>query len=256
MIVYFSGTGNSRYIAEYLADALDDAVLSVGDYTKSGAVPVLASEKPWVFVAPVYVSSPAAAMLDFIRSGSFSGEKRAWFIVDGAGEKSASSAYAKRLCRRKGLTYMGTASLAMPQNYLLYFKMRTEDEIQTMLSSARERLAVLADTLRAERPFEGKTASAAEYLMTEAVRRLYYRFFMSAKPFYATDACIACGKCVSVCPYANVRLAEGRPVWGKRCTHCMACIHSCPVHAVEYGRRTAGKPRYICERYEKERTEV
>lgn len=256
MVVYFSGTGNSRYIAEYLADALHDETFDVGVCTRGETVSTLASEKPWIFVAPVYVSAPAKAMLDFVKNTTFSGEKRAWFLADGAGEKSAASAYAERLCRRKGFSYMGTASLAMPQNYLLYFRMKTEDEIDAMLTRARTRLRGFAAAVRDGLPFEGKTASAAEYLMTEAVRVLYYRFFMSAKPFHATDACVGCGKCASVCPYANIRIAENRPAWGKNCTHCMGCINACPTRAIEYGNRTAGKPRYTCAVYEKDGAEV
>lgn len=42
---------------------------------------------------------------------------------------------------------------------------------------------------------------------------------------------------------------EGGPVWGKRCTHCMACICGCPAEAIEYGKRTVGKRRYYNEGY-------
>jgi NAD-dependent dihydropyrimidine dehydrogenase PreA subunit len=35
------------------------------------------------------------------------------------------------------------------------------------------------------------------------------------------------------------------PVWGKECTQCLACIHRCPVQAIEYGKATIGKRRYV-----------
>ena len=41
-------------------------------------------------------------------------------------------------------------------------------------------------------------------------------------------------------------MQEGRPVWGNRCTHCMACISGCPARAIEYGSATRGKARYQC----------
>lgn len=44
-------------------------------------------------------------------------------------------------------------------------------------------------------------------------------------------------------------IKEGGPVWGKRCTHCMACICGCPAEAIEYGKRTVGKRRYYNEGY-------
>lgn len=46
----------------------------------------------------------------------------------------------------------------------------------------------------------------------------------------------------------NIRLENGKPVWGKECTHCMACICYCPAEAIEYGKKSFGKPRYQFEK--------
>ena len=58
--------------------------------------------------------------------------------------------------------------------------------------------------------------------------------------------CTGCGACVRACMLNNVSLTDGRPVWGKNCTHCMACICGCPQKAIEYGKKSVGKPRYQC----------
>lgn len=42
-------------------------------------------------------------------------------------------------------------------------------------------------------------------------------------------------------------LQNGKPVWGQDCTHCMACICYCPAEAIEYGKMSLGKPRYLFE---------
>ena len=76
---------------------------------------------------------------------------------------------------------------------------------------------------------------------------MFNRFQMSPKHFYATDSCISCKRCEKVCPVDNVKLREGRPVWGKNCTHCMACICYCPQEVIEYGKKSVGKPRYRFE---------
>ena len=39
---------------------------------------------------------------------------------------------------------------------------------------------------------------------------------------------------------------------GKNCTHCMACICYCPKEAIEYGKKSKGKPRYHFEALEKQ----
>lgn len=69
----------------------------------------------------------------------------------------------------------------------------------------------------------------------------------SSHAFTVSDACIGCGKCVQLCPLNNIRLDKDKPVWGSNCTHCMACICYCPKEAIEYGKRSVGKPRYHFE---------
>ena len=54
-----------------------------------------------------------------------------------------------------------------------------------------------------------------------------------------------------ICPLNNIHLENSKPVWGKNCTHCMACICYCPKEAIEYGRKSKGKPRYHFEALEK-----
>lgn len=42
-------------------------------------------------------------------------------------------------------------------------------------------------------------------------------------------------------------IKDHRPVWGKECTHCMACIVKCPKKAIEYGNKSKGKNRYYID---------
>ena len=83
--------------------------------------------------------------------------------------------------------------------------------------------------------------------MSCAVNPVFYRLFVKADAFYAGDQCVSCGKCAELCPLNNITLKDGKPVWGENCTHCMACICRCPVEAIEYGKKSAGKPRYYCD---------
>ena len=66
-------------------------------------------------------------------------------------------------------------------------------------------------------------------------------------PAVQADACTGCGQCVRRCPLNNITLQTGKPVWGQNCTHCMACICYCPTEAIEYGKKSLGKPRYHFE---------
>ncbi|MDO4983111.1 MAG: EFR1 family ferrodoxin [Eubacteriales bacterium] len=249
MILYFTGTGNSRYAADMLAELLDDETLDSSSYIKNGKSAEIHSEKPLVFVCPTYVAAPPPAFMDFIRAADFKGVKRAWFIMICAGAMGASAAYMKKLCREKELKFMGCEQLIMPQNYLL--KMNGKEENEQVILEAESRLGLLAQSIREGKPFTRPEPKKWEVISTRMVLKPYYKFFITAKPFYTTDRCLSCGRCASVCPLGNIRTENGRPVWGDNCTHCMACIGVCPAKAIEYGRRSQGKERYYCKKYVK-----
>ena len=60
------------------------------------------------------------------------------------------------------------------------------------------------------------------------------------------EKCTGCGLCAKLCPTCTITLHDGHPVWEDNCTHCMACITRCPAEAIEYGKKSLGKPRYRC----------
>lgn len=62
------------------------------------------------------------------------------------------------------------------------------------------------------------------------------------------NTCIGCGQCVKRCPMNNISIKDNKPVWKSCCTHCMACICYCPLEAIEYGKKSVGKPRYQFEK--------
>lgn len=54
MVFYFSGTGNSQLVAVRIAEMTGDKAVSINRYMKKGEKAVFRSERPLVFVAPVY----------------------------------------------------------------------------------------------------------------------------------------------------------------------------------------------------------
>ena len=54
MILYFTGTGNSKFVADYLAEHLNDETISMNKIIKNSEKLVCDSEKPYIVVAPIY----------------------------------------------------------------------------------------------------------------------------------------------------------------------------------------------------------
>lgn len=134
----------------------------------------------------------------------------------------------------------------MPENYIAMFNAPGEEQAKRIVEQAKPTLQECAELIVLGDIFAEKTCGFLDRLKSGAVNEGFYRFFVKADPFYVTDACIGCGKCVKNCVLNNISLANGRPAWGKECTQCMACICGCPAEAIEYGKRSRGKPRYQC----------
>ena len=52
MILYFSGTGNSEYLAKELGKALGNEVVDLFSYIKIGKSETFTSDRPFVLVSP------------------------------------------------------------------------------------------------------------------------------------------------------------------------------------------------------------
>ena len=184
MVVYFSGSGNSKYVAKRIADSLQEKLLCMNERIKSSDTgPVKTGEK-LVVVVPTYAWRIPRVVSNWIGQTEFVGAKNVWYLMSCGSGIGNADIYNRKLSEKKGLKHMGT---------------------------------------------------------------VFYPVFVKAKAFYADQTCTGCGKCVKVCPLNNVTMNNKKPVWGKHCTHCMACICHCPAEAIEYGRKSVGKPRYCFE---------
>ena len=81
MILYFSGTGNSRYAAEFLAQALGDQAEDVGLWIKEGRKGEFRADRPWVVVAPTYGWQLPHVLMAFLQTAEFSGSPMAYVVM-------------------------------------------------------------------------------------------------------------------------------------------------------------------------------
>lgn len=250
MIVYFTGTGNSRYCAELLAHRLEDTCVSAFHGIRDHIAAELTSQLPWVFVSPTYSWQAPHVFLDYLRSGTFSGSRDAYFVLTCGSDIGNAQAGLQALCKQKGFRCRGVLPVVMPENYIAMFSAPGREEALSILSAARPGLEQAANWIQAGLDFPDGKVTLMDRLKSGPVNALFYRFNVRDKPFTVSDACISCGKCEAACPLGNIRMENGRPVWGGRCTHCMACICGCPTEAIEYGRVSRGKPRYQCPPYQ------
>ena len=251
MIIYFSATGNSRFAAHLLADQLNEPITDAGAWIKNNQKGEFYSQTPWIFVAPTYSWQMPHIFADFIRETRFLDNREAYFILTCGGETGNANQEISALCKEKGLNFHGVWPTVMPDNYIIMFPSPAPDKCPQMMEKAADSLKKAADCIRKGQDFPAVPHNWLDKLKSGIVNQGFYRFQIKTTPFYTTERCTGCGKCVRLCPLNNIHLKNGQPVWGSNCTHCTACLNGCPTAAIEYGRKTKGKRRYQCPEYQK-----
>ena len=247
MILYFSGTGNSKYAAQRIADGLGDTLCSMNDRIKAGDTSPVETGSRLVIVTPTYAWRIPRLVRDWLLHTELNGATQVWFVMTCGSEIGSAGRYNQSLCREKGLSCMGTAQLIMPENYIAMFNAPQPEEARQIATKAEPDIDRAIAAIREERAFPPTRCNLYDRFMSGPVNPIFYGCFVKARAFAVGDACTGCGQCARLCPTNNITLQEGKPVWGGDCTHCMACICRCPAEAIEYGRKSIGKPRYHFE---------
>ena len=247
MILCYSGTGNSRYIAQRIADELQDNIIDLNEKIKTNNYSSIETGGDVILVVPTYAWRIPKIVSNWLYKTKFIGAKRIWFVMNCGSEIGNATKYNLMLANDKHLDYMGTKQILMPENYIAMFDAPQAEEARKIVKNAEPTIVDTIACIKAEQPFPVPRNNLYDRFMSGPVNPIFYQFFVKATAFQTDDNCIGCGQCVKNCPQNNIALENGKPIWGNQCTHCMACICYCPTEAIEYGKKSIGKPRYHFE---------
>ena len=128
MILYFSGTGNSNYVAKRIADALGDEIVNLNARIKASDTSPIETDERLIIVTPTYAWRIPRVVRDWLRKTELRGAKQVWFVMTCGSEIGNAGKYNRELCAEKGLACMGTAQIVMPENYIAMFSAPQADE--------------------------------------------------------------------------------------------------------------------------------
>ena len=222
--------------------------MNLNDRIKASDTSPVETGERVIIVTPTYAWRIPRVVRDWLRKTELRGAKRSWFVMTCGSEIGNANKYNQALCKTKHLAYMGTAEIVMPENYIAMFSVPVREKAAEIISRAEPAIDRCISCIENGERFPLPRCNLYDRFMSGPVNGLFYSLFVKADAFTAGEKCEGCGKCVTLCPLNNIALVDGRPRWGKNCTHCMACIAYCPTNAIEYGKKSVGKPRYTCEK--------
>jgi ferredoxin len=242
-IFYYTGTGNSLWVARKVADELGETVLiSIPDYRDGNKI--IPSDTIGI-VFPVYIWGIPAPVIRFVHTIKTLPESYIFAIAVNGGQVSNTLVQLKGIMANNCLNLSAGFQIMMPSNYIPWGGPGPKEAQQRHFDLALKKGIRIAESIKQKASLPVEKGPLWQRIIFTAIYKMSFpQVPKMDRQFWWDDKCNSCEICSKVCPSENITFTEGRPVWNHKCEQCFACLQWCPQEAIQYGKRT---PRY--ERY-------
>jgi flavodoxin/NAD-dependent dihydropyrimidine dehydrogenase PreA subunit len=245
MIFYFSGTGNSKHVAQKVAKETGDRLIYMTkSKLKEGITYEIGKQETIGFVFPVYWYTLPTLVERFIKQLHFSGYENQYMYAVATFGFSAGNVMDRleALLKEKKLKLNGAFGVKMVDNYVVGYDIISLDKQKELLDKAEVQIDQIIPFIERQENIQQITKGSLAFI--SPLTGYAYRKTDHSKKFRVNESCNGCTKCATQCPSETIEMVSGKPVWTGDCTFCLKCIHGCKQKAVQYGRSTEKRGRY------------
>jgi ferredoxin len=233
VICHFSGSGNSRTLAEDLARSLSiDAVHPIRTIVADPSL--LEGTTVLGLVLPVYFFGPPQAVRSFILTTMREAKlelEYLYIVFTHGGMPCYAPSIVDRLLAQAGYAASRVDAIKMVDTYIPLYRIPAGKALASRHAKIEMQLRQMIEALRHQ---DMKVATRLP------LTRLFQAFWEHSlrirgekdRRFIVTDACTGCGICAKRCPVGNIVIDGKRPRYHHACEQCLACYHHCPEHAI------------------------
>lgn len=237
-IYYFSGTGNSFYLARELQKRIPQTklipIISLlnKENIKTGADTV-------GFVFPIHLAMAPRPVMEFLRKINLNSADYIFAAVTRIGTRHRAFKDIENILKKDGKSLDSFFNLNMASNDPKFkgFKAATEEEIADIELEVQNKLDYIQNIVINKEIVRQKdtefTLSIPAFPVLSPLLPFLNKMF--DYDFYADSKCTGCGTCEKVCLSGKIKMVDAKPVWQKdvKCFFCYACLNYCPEHAVQ-----------------------
>ena len=242
-IYYFSGTGNTDYVAAKLKDEFEKKGVSLE------LLPLDFIDKADIeeydilgFGFPVYAFSSPSIFKSFRKALPRGNGKKAFVFCTNAGGAGKAEIYEAKCLKRKGYNVLGAFDFfKLPGNFFYSEKVEVKEDVAERVAGIAKNTAeaVTSETIK---PLKFRLG-LIPFLASKAFDKFYAGSF-AKKKFYVNKDCTLCRGCVQFCPAGNISIIDNNVVFGSKCIVCMRCLNHCPVNAIKHKGKSANAQAY------------
>lgn len=243
-IYYFSGSGNSLYIAKQIAKRFDDsAVLSIAllaskyeSYSLTGDVAGI--------VYPAYFQNAPGIVKSFINGAHELAADYLFSVVTNNGGPGFASMAIENLAAKKGRRIDMSSSITMPGSSVLFGDYtNTYAERTKRLWDSQLSLDAIVSKIEGKRSSPSEIQGGARPKLKGLLAGLAVRIYDLPGKFRTNEKCDECLACVKICPTGAIAYNK-RIAWRSNCINCLACYNWCPRSAIEIENAKTNGIRY------------
>ncbi len=245
MILYFSATGNSEYVAKRIATETDDITVSITDCYKKQIFSFDEKYKTLGIVTPTYSWGLPVIVTEFLQRLELHYKPNyIYFIATYGTTPGQTGKFANNILAPKGLALSAKFSVKMPDTWTPIFDLSNKEKVRRINEKAEPEIDYIIKQVKnfADGDF---MKNKLPYPIAKASYNIEYDLMRKTKHFSVEDNCIGCGLCAKNCPVSAIQIKDRKPEWVKeQCAMCLSCLHHCPKFAIQYGKNTKKHGQY------------
>lgn len=225
MIFYYTGTGNSLYVAKQM----EEKIYSIPQELKKKKL--YYEDSVIGIVAPIYAGELPKTVRKFIEQAAFKTDYFYMLLTYG-NRDSVAGVWCEKFCRDHGIKVDYIKTIKMVDNYLPGFDMEEQVSIDKKVN---QQLELAKDDINKRVRFIPQPTPEGK----EAYKNVQKRFadhpeLNNGETIQMTDRCTGCSICQKVCPIGNIVVENGQAKrLSKTCDFCLACVQNCPFKAID-----------------------
>ncbi|MFC2107629.1 EFR1 family ferrodoxin [Bacteroidota bacterium] len=250
IIYYFSGTGNARNCAIWMAESAESRGINTEVFNITGKKKFEFPEENKGmtligFVYPTHGFNAPPVVLKFLRK--FPGMKNTHaFVMNTRGGLKLWKMFTPGwsglalllpalMLLFKGYKIKAMKPVDLPSNWISLHPGLRNKVIDSIYSHWKANVLRFSEKVLSGKSIYRGLIDLPLDLLILPISILYYFFgrFMLAKTFIATNECTQCGICVKGCPLKAISMKNNLPYWGFTCESCMKCMNTCPERAIQ-----------------------
>ena len=235
MILYFSSTGNGKYISERIADTIDENCMSIVDCICENKYS-FANEKVFGIVVPTYFWRLPRIVAEFLDNVRIENCAYTFFLVSYGTTTGRARNMAKEIMAHNNQEFDAYYSVIMPDTWTPVFDLTNEKRVNKWLNDGNAQLDLVLDNIKEKRMGNFINRKVPKWIAWIPSQYMYVTERKTKKLFVNRDLCLGCELCLKKCPVQAIQMENGYPVWKvKECEMCLGCLHRCPKFAIGYG---------------------